>query len=49
MVARPAMPAVTGATWELVQAEKTTLLGQLASGLGHEMGTPLNVITGNAQ
>ena len=34
---------------ELVQAEKTSLLGQLASGLAHEMGTPLNVITGNAQ
>ena len=34
---------------ELVQAEKASLLGQLASGLAHEMGTPLNVITGNAQ
>lgn len=34
---------------ELVQAEKTSLLGQLASGLAHEMGTPLNVITGNAE
>lgn len=34
---------------ELVQAEKTTLLGQLASGVAHEMGTPLNVITGNVQ
>jgi signal transduction histidine kinase len=34
---------------ELVQAEKTALLGQLASGLAHEMGTPLNVIIGNAQ
>jgi signal transduction histidine kinase len=34
---------------ELVQAEKTSMLGQLASGLAHEMGTPLNVITGNAQ
>ena len=43
------MPAVTGGTWELVQGKKTTLLGQLASGLAHEMGTPLNVITGNAQ
>lgn len=34
---------------ELVQAEKAALLGQLASGLAHEMGTPLNVIIGNAQ
>ncbi|HSL19768.1 MAG TPA: ATP-binding protein [Methylomirabilota bacterium] len=34
---------------ELLQAEKASLLGQLASGLAHEMGTPLNVITGNAQ
>jgi signal transduction histidine kinase len=34
---------------ELVQAEKTSLLGQLSSGLAHEMGTPLNVITGNAE
>ena len=34
---------------ELVQAEKTSQLGQLASGLAHEMGTPLNVITGNAE
>ncbi len=34
---------------ELVQAEKASMLGQLASGLAHEMGTPLNVITGNAQ
>ncbi len=34
---------------ELVHAERSALLGQLASGLAHEMGTPLNVITGNAQ
>ncbi len=34
---------------ELVQAEKAALLGQLASGVAHEMGTPLNVITGNVQ
>ena len=34
---------------ELVQAEKTSLLGQLASGLAHEIGTPLNVMSGNAQ
>jgi signal transduction histidine kinase len=40
---------LTAVERELVQAEKTSLLGQLASGLAHEMGTPLNVITGNAQ
>jgi signal transduction histidine kinase len=34
---------------ELVSAERASVLGQLASGLAHEMGTPLNVITGNAQ
>lgn len=34
---------------ELVHAERNALLGQLASGLAHEMGTPLNVISGNAQ
>ncbi len=34
---------------ELVQAEKASLLGQLASGLAHEIGTPLNVMSGNAQ
>jgi len=34
---------------ELVAAGRSALLGQLASGLAHEMGTPLNVISGNAQ
>jgi signal transduction histidine kinase len=34
---------------ELVRVEKASLLGQLASGIAHEMGTPLNVISGNAQ
>jgi len=34
---------------ELVQAEKASLLGQLASGVAHEIGTPLNVMSGNAQ
>ncbi|MFH1176927.1 MAG: ATP-binding protein [Acidobacteriota bacterium] len=34
---------------ELVQAEKASLTGQLASGIAHEIGTPLNVISGHAQ
>jgi signal transduction histidine kinase len=34
---------------ELVQTEKTALLGQLASGIAHEIGTPLNVMSGYAQ
>ena len=34
---------------ELVQAEKASLLGQLASGVAHEIGTPLNVMSGNAE
>jgi signal transduction histidine kinase len=34
---------------ELVQAAKSALTGQLASGIAHEIGTPLNVISGNAQ
>jgi len=34
---------------ELIQAEKSSMLGQLASGIAHEIGTPLSVISGNAQ
>jgi signal transduction histidine kinase len=34
---------------ELIQAGKSSILGQLASGIAHEIGTPLNVISGNAQ
>ncbi|HEY3359290.1 MAG TPA: ATP-binding protein [Polyangia bacterium] len=34
---------------ELVMAEKVALLGQLASGIAHEVGTPLNVMSGYAQ
>jgi signal transduction histidine kinase len=34
---------------QLIQAERASLLGQMASGIAHEVGTPLNVITGNAQ
>jgi|YNPBryunderm2012_1023409.scaffolds.fasta_scaffold05262_4 signal transduction histidine kinase len=40
---------VAAAEEELLQAEKVALLGQLASGIAHELGTPLNIITGHAQ
>ena len=32
-----------------VQAEKFATLGELTTGLAHELGTPLNVIRGTAQ
>ncbi len=34
---------------ELLLAEKFALVGELASGLAHEIGTPLGVITGTAE
>ena len=34
---------------EVIQAEKMATLGELAAGLAHEIGTPLNVMRGNAQ
>ncbi len=34
---------------ELQRADRLALVGQLASGLAHEIGTPLNVIGGNAE
>lgn len=34
---------------QLIQAEKLATIGQLASGLAHEIGTPLNVIHGRAE
>ena len=34
---------------ELQRADRLSLVGQLASGLAHEIGTPLNVIAGNAE
>lgn len=37
------------ATQEMARAERLALAGQLASGLAHEVGTPLNVITGTAE
>jgi two-component system sensor kinase FixL len=34
---------------ELLRASRMELVGQLASGIAHEIGTPLNVILGNAE
>jgi two-component system sensor kinase FixL len=34
---------------ELQRADRLALVGQMASGLAHEVGTPLNVIEGNAE
>jgi len=34
---------------EIRHADRLALLGQLASGLAHEIGTPLNIIAGNAE
>jgi signal transduction histidine kinase len=34
---------------ELLHAERVASVGQLASGLAHEIGTPLNIIKGSAQ
>src|SRR6266852_6711850 len=34
---------------EMQSADRLTLVGQLASGLAHEIGTPLNIIAGNAE
>lgn len=36
-------------TAELQRADRPVLVGQLASGLAHEIGTPLNIIGGNAE
>ncbi|MBN1421639.1 MAG: HAMP domain-containing histidine kinase [Planctomycetes bacterium] len=34
---------------QLQQAERLAMVGQLASGLAHELGTPLNVVAGRAK
>src|SRR5262249_5250738 len=34
---------------EMQSADRLALVGQLASGLAHEIGTPLNIIGGNAE
>jgi PAS domain S-box-containing protein len=34
---------------ELLRASRMELVGQLASGIAHEIGTPLNIISGNAE
>jgi PAS domain S-box-containing protein len=37
------------AAQEMQRADRLAMVGQLASGLAHEIGTPLNVIAGNAE
>jgi PAS domain S-box-containing protein len=34
---------------QIIQTEKLATIGQLAAGLAHEIGTPLNIISGNAE
>lgn len=34
---------------QIVQTEKLATVGQLAAGIAHEIGTPLNIISGNAE
>ena len=41
--------ARTQAEQEMQRADRLALVGQLAAGLAHEIGTPLNVIAGNAE
>ncbi len=41
--------ARTRAEQEMQRADRLAIVGQLASGLAHEIGTPLNIIGGNAE
>jgi len=41
--------ARTRAAQEMQRVDRLALVGQLASGLAHEIGTPLNIIGGNAE
>ena len=34
---------------QIIQTEKLATIGQLATGVAHEIGTPLNIISGNAE
>ncbi|HQT91707.1 MAG TPA: PAS domain S-box protein, partial [Candidatus Kryptobacter bacterium] len=34
---------------QIIQTEKLATIGQLAAGIAHEIGTPLNIISGNAE
>lgn len=34
---------------QIIQAEKLATIGQLTAGIAHEIGTPLNIISGNAE
>jgi len=34
---------------QILQTEKLATIGQLAAGIAHEIGTPLNIISGNAE
>ncbi len=38
-----------GLEQQIIQTEKLATIGQLAAGIAHEIGTPLNIISGNAE
>lgn len=44
-----AFSEVKNAQRRMVQAEKLSAVGRLAAGLAHEVGTPLNIISGRAE
>jgi signal transduction histidine kinase len=44
-----AYSALKKAQREMVRTEKMSAIGRLASGLAHEIGTPLNIISGRAE